>query len=229
MNTEKFNWLRKHNIVVQITIVVIIMMMVLYSLNRLFQITNAAILLYFFVSWCMCYVFYFFTATHFRIYYLTSTKTGIILLLCIAMILPLLWVKYNNFIFANVLAIIMVISIFMSFGLLKIPLKYVITLGVGLVLYDGLAVFATDVMVSTAKTARQNYLPVMIYVPNISNIWNTPAYSLGLGDIVFPGLIAQAEFIRAKENDFPKIFNMSQFLDILLVFLERSQPLKYFT
>ncbi len=128
---------------------------------------------------------------------------------------PVLWLGFNNVLTSNILGILFLVSAFLV--LPKMSLKIAIMIGVGMVIYDWIAVFETDLMMNVASVAVREYIPLLLYIPDPANVWGRPIFALGLGDIVIPGLIIKAEMERAKEYDLPRVWNIPLFTTVSIV------------
>jgi len=183
-------------------------------MNYLLKINNLMIIIDFILSLLVTYflgndiVSYLFTAD------IGRKKSVIILNLIVSSILPCLWLFRNNYIYADLLAISLVIFVLLNFP--RISYKLTVLIAIGLLIYDVISVFHTKKMVEAATESLRYLSPTMLYIPDFSNLASGKFSILGLGDICLPGIIIKAEINRSREENLPKIWKIYIFPVLLL-------------
>jgi len=155
------------------------------------------------------YFFYFLTVTIIPEVWSIGFSVGATISLVVIL------VKYPEWYVIDASAIIMGAGSSAMFGIsLNIPL--VIVLLIGMAVYDAISVYKTKHMISIADTAVRSRVPMMFIIPNIRNyslIKETKgfkdkleegeerhAFFIGLGDIVFPGILFASAFYNTPSN-----------------------------
>ncbi len=112
------------------------------------------------------------------------------------------WLFGRNWLLNNVAAVAI-----LSFLLVYLPhnyhhlsvVKVVVAICVGAVFYDLFAVFVLEVMKEVALRARAYNLPLFLEVPRHPlRWWSEPLFSLGLGDVFLPLLLARVIVRRVQ-------------------------------
>ena len=130
-------------------------------------------------------------------------------------VLIIVLVKYPEWYVIDVCGVIMSVGSIATFGV-SLNILLVIVLLIGMAIYDAISVYKTGHMISLADTVLKLKLPVMLVVPRIRNyslIRETRslkerlkegeernAFFIGLGDIVFPGILVTSTFYNITSN-----------------------------
>jgi len=119
-----------------------------------------------------------------------------------ASLMILLWLNYTTWLIPNYMALVMAAFFLIAFK--NITISQTLVVGSAVVIHDLAAVFVTGMMIAVAQAAvpdsilyAENPAPIMIAVPKVYSGFAAPAKSafsfiIGLGDVVFPGLIVVA-------------------------------------
>jgi len=124
-------------------------------------------------------------------------------------------VKYPEWYVIDACGVIMSVGSIVTFGI-SLNILLVIVLLIGMAIYDAISVYKTRHMIDLADTVLKLKLPVMLVVPRIRNyslIKETRslkerlkegeernAFFIGLGDIVFPGILVTSTFYNITSN-----------------------------
>jgi len=130
-------------------------------------------------------------------------------------VLIIVLVKYPEWYVIDVCGVIMSVGSIATFGV-SLNILLVIVLLIGMAIYDAISVYKTGHMISLADTVLKLKLPVMLVLPRIRNyslIKETRslkerlkegeernAFFIGLGDIVFPGILVTSTFYNITSN-----------------------------
>jgi len=131
-------------------------------------------------------------------------------------ILILFWLNNPNWLINNFIAAILMLNALIFFP--RISIKTLILFSLALFCYDMIAVYFMDIMVKTATMALANDIPLLITIPkSLSLSEEGRIFALGLGDIVFPGILIKEEICRAKESALPRIMGLPLMPTVLLI------------
>lgn len=101
------------------------------------------------------------------------------------------WLFFPNWLTIDIAGLMIVA---MLFATLKVSLRSIVLIAVGMTMYDFIAVYCLDSMVTAAKAAIENNLPICFIIPKSFSLHdNSRLFLLGLGDIFIPGLIVKSE------------------------------------
>lgn len=134
---------------------------------------------------------------------------NIIISITIAFSIVFVWLLYPCWLTTNMLAISIVLYLLLYFP--NIPLKTIIIAGLVLIVYDVAAVFILGIMQKLAGAALNYNLPLLIIIPKSLAIKSDTLLVMGLGDIIYPGLLIRSEIYRAKTLNMPQIFSLPLF------------------
>ena len=121
-----------------------------------------------------------------------------IISILIACSVILCWIFCKNWLTNNIIAVIL--FCYISLNIPRISMKLAITICVGLVIFDIIVVYYTDIMASVIGTAISNDTPNIINIPTVNK-----QIFIGLGDIFFPFFLVREEFYLSKIHNLPKI------------------------
>lgn len=122
-------------------------------------------------------------------------------------------VKYPEWYVVDACGILMGVASIASFGV-SLDIHLIIILLIGMAIYDAISVYITRHMVYLADTVLTLRLPVILVIPRIRNYSlikekrvlkeeqkeERKAFFIGLGDIVFPGILFASSFNNITSN-----------------------------
>jgi presenilin-like A22 family membrane protease len=134
------------------------------------------------------------------------------------------WLLYPSWLSSDILAVLS--SIAMLVVMRTMSLRTLALFGVGIVIYDVIAVFGTKTMLALAASARN--VPLLISIPRTLDLSSAHSIGLGLGDIVIPGVMIMACLV-AKSRRMYTFGMIGYFLGLtvamtLLRLTETAQP-----
>ncbi len=160
------------------------------------------------------------TLTYFYIFGIILTAVApelqsTILSLAATVVLTAVLVKYPEWYVVDICGVLLGVGSIATFGV-SLNLELVIILLIGMAIYDAVSVYRTKHMIDLADAIFKLKLPVMLVIPrtrNYSLIKETrglkdrsekgeerEAFFIGLGDIVFPGILFVAAFQGVPSN-----------------------------
>lgn len=184
-------WIEKHwarsNILVKILSVCIGALIALHFLVLLFNVQYFSQILFSYIVWSA-------TCTLSRIY----LSKNILINVFLASLVAGSWLLFPNWLTIDIAGLMIVV---MLFAMLKVSLRSVVLIAIGLTMYDFIAVYCLDSMVTAAKVAIEQNLPICFIVPKSFSLHDSGRlFLLGLGDIFIPGLIVKAEIENHKDK-----------------------------
>lgn len=99
-----------------------------------------------------------------------------------------IWLLRPNWLTVNIVATLSAVAILVL--LRTISLRALTLFGIGVVIYDVIAVFSTKKMIELASSMSS--MPLLISIPKSFDLSSAPFTMLGLGDIVIPGTLIMA-------------------------------------
>ena len=121
---------------------------------------------------------------------------GWLLRLLIPFLITYGWNYYPNYLTINLTAFLMTLWFLIQFR--NIRLIQLIPFLIGILIYDAVAVFKTEMMQAVAKFAVDRSLPMLFIVPASFSLSSQRFFGLGMGDVIFPGLIIMIGIRKAK-------------------------------
>lgn len=123
-------------------------------------------------------------------------KFGWLLKISLPLLITYSWIYFPNYLTINLTAFLM--ALWLLIQLRNISLIHLIPFLIGILIYDAVAVFKTEMMQAVAKFAVDRSLPMLFIVPTSFSLASPKFFGLGLGDVIFPGLIIMIGIRKAR-------------------------------
>lgn len=107
------------------------------------------------------------------------------------------WWFWPGWLTVDLLAIVLLFGGLSSYLRITLNFKAVATIAGGLFIYDIINVYFTGMMMRAATKTIDMKLPTLVVVPESLALDARPAVALGLGDIIFPGLLIMIAAVLA--------------------------------
>lgn len=110
------------------------------------------------------------------------------------------WIIFPNWLTIDLAGLFFAILILILVSK-RMTLKPTIIISAAVIIYDTINVFGTEMMQGAASNFTK--LPILLIVPSNFSLSGRPFFSLGLGDIVLPGLTVMLALKMAREYSAP--------------------------
>ncbi len=145
-----------------------------------------------------------------------SDIQSLVLSLAVTAILTALLIKYPEWYVVDVCGVVLGVGSIATFGI-SLNVNLIVILLVGMAIYDAVSVYRTGHMVDLADAVFSMKIPVMLVIPKIRSysllhetrsLKEQPkegeereAFFIGLGDIVFPGILFVVAFLSVPSSN----------------------------